>query len=70
MRCVVLTSSNMEWAWLIIASLLEIAAILFMTTMTKSVRNDKGQVIDAGTDVNASGGLGESDLILIHPTMF
>uniref|UniRef100_A0A7E4ZXB1 Transmembrane protein 208 n=1 Tax=Panagrellus redivivus TaxID=6233 RepID=A0A7E4ZXB1_PANRE len=44
--------------WFLTASI-GIGAVIFMTTMTRCVKNDKGQVIDAGVDINSPTSFGE-----------
>ncbi|KAL3998914.1 hypothetical protein ACH3XW_16990 [Acanthocheilonema viteae] len=56
-----------EWFGFLICCLLEVAAILTMRSMARCRRNEKGQVIDAGLDLNQPDAFGEycKDVVIL-----
>ncbi|EFO21420.2 hypothetical protein LOAG_07066 [Loa loa] len=56
-----------EWLGFSVCCMLQVAAILTMRSMARCRRNEKGQVTDAGSDLNQPDGFGEycKDVVIL-----
>uniref|UniRef100_A0A915BG13 Transmembrane protein 208 n=1 Tax=Parascaris univalens TaxID=6257 RepID=A0A915BG13_PARUN len=63
----VFSPTAVEWTVFCVCALLQLGAMLTMRYMAQSIRNEKGQVVDAGIDLNQPDAFGEycKDVVIL-----
>ncbi|VDK17513.1 unnamed protein product [Anisakis simplex] len=63
----IFSASTLEWVVFCVCIFLQLGAVLTMRYMAQCIRNEKGQVIDAGIDLNQPDAFGEycKDIVIL-----